>query len=295
MLWFSNSQSVHFLLVILIYFTVFSVASAPVKNQIPTELASVFNQQQSIENYWISEKLDGIRARWDGKHLFTRQGNRIYAPAWFTEGFPDQVMDGELWTGRQNFEFTAATVLDEEPGKDWHKVHFMLFDLPTEPGTFSQRILQMQQIVSKSHNPSLKLVHQYKIENRKQLDAELNRLTKEGAEGLMLHHQDALYEDGRSQYLLKLKTFKDDEALVIEHIEGKGKYTGKMGALRVRWKQGIEFKIGTGFSDAIRANPPAIGETITFKYYGLTKNGIPRFASFLRIRPDKTIPSYTAK
>ena len=85
-----------------------------------------------------------------------------------------------------------------------------------------------------------------------------------------------------------LKTHMDDEAVVIGHLPGKGKYTGMMGAIKVRWiddtGKAVVFKIGTGFSDRDRAFPHGIGSTITFKYYGVTKKGIPKFASYLRQR-----------
>jgi DNA ligase-1 len=79
----------------------------------------------------------------------------------------------------------------------------------------------------------------------------------------------------------------DAEAVVIKHIEGKGKYRGHMGALLVQYinakGQQIRFKIGTGFSDDERKNPPPIGTKVTFQYRGYRKRGVPKFASFLRV------------
>ncbi len=56
-----------------------------------------------------------------------------------------------------------------------------------------------------------------------------------------------------------------------------------LGSLLVQEIDGDRFRIGSGFSDAERADPPAIGSIVTFKYHGRTKNGLPRFASFLRM------------
>ena len=103
----------------------------------------------------------------------------------------------------------------------------------------------------------------------------------------MLHRADAQYIAGRSDVLLKLKLQLDTEAIVIAHLPGKGKYVGKLGALLVEAQDGIRFKLGTGFSDAQRENPPAIGSTITYTYLDKTKNGKPKFASFLRVRNEK--------
>ena len=100
----------------------------------------------------------------------------------------------------------------------------------------------------------------------------------------MLHRADALYVTGRSDVLLKLKLWHDAEATVIAHMPGKGKYTGMLGALRVRTAEGVEFMLGTGLSEVDRRNPPPIGTIVTFRYRELTSRGVPRFASFHRVR-----------
>jgi len=71
---------------------------------------------------------------------------------------------------------------------------------------------------------------------------------------------------------------------VISHIAGKGKYQDMLGSLLVEMPVGLQFRIGSGFTDQQRSNPPAIGKTITYTYHGKTQKGIPKFASFLRIR-----------
>jgi DNA ligase 1 len=102
----------------------------------------------------------------------------------------------------------------------------------------------------------------------------------------MLHRADALYKTGRSDTLLKMKPWEDAEAVVIGHVPGKGKYAVVLGALRVRTSDGREFSLGTGFSDEQRRNPPPVGAVVTYRYHDLTVGGLPRFASFLRIRTD---------
>jgi len=94
------------------------------------------------------------------------------------------------------------------------------------------------------------------------------------------------YHTGRSAHVLKVKKFWDMEGVVIGLNKGKGKYKTMMGSLTLKLENGIVFKLGTGFTDRHRKNPPSIGTIVTFKYYGFTKNGIPKFASFLRVRQD---------
>jgi DNA ligase 1 len=250
------------------------------------QLASVYHQDLEVKDYWISEKLDGIRARWDGRQLLSRNGHLIHAPAWFIDRFPRQPLDGELWLSRQSFEQTASIVLRDTPNDEWQNIRFMLFDLPEHTGNFTQRLTQLQNLVKQHHNQYLQLIPQFRLETKALLLSKLDEMVSQGAEGLMLHHQDAYYQDGRSSSLFKLKKYQDAEAKVIAHLQGNGKYQGMMGALLVELEGGLQFKIGTGFSDLQRQNPPDIGTLITFKYYGLTARGIPRFASFLRLKPQ---------
>lgn len=251
----------------------------------PQQLSSLYHDDIVVAEYWISEKLDGIRARWTGAELITRNGNVIKAPTWFIKELPPQVLDGELWLARNSFEQTASIVLRDNPNQEWQNIKFMLFDLPEHKGTFSERLAELQLLVDTTASPYLQLIPQFKLATHTQLLTKLDGATAQGAEGLMLHHQDAYYQDGRSADLLKLKKYQDGEARVIAHILGKGKYQSMLGSLLVELDNGLQFKIGSGFSDLQRLAPPQVGTIITFKHYGLTARGIPRFASFLRVKP----------
>ncbi|MFT6328050.1 MAG: DNA ligase-1 [Crocinitomicaceae bacterium] len=259
----------------------------------PQQLARMYQDDIEVKVYWISEKLDGIRGRWNGTALITRNGNTINAPTWFVKNFPPQTLDGELWLARNSFEKTASIVLRKTPNEGWKNIKFMLFDLPKHKGNFSQRLTEMQLLVDAVASPYLQVIPQFKLANRIQLMLKLDDMVAQGAEGLMLNHQAAYYHDGRSANLLKLKKHQDAEARVMAHYPGKGKYKYMMGSLLVElielgeFDNGIQFKIGSGFSDIQRRDPPSIGTIITFKYYGLTAKGIPRFASFLRIKPKQ--------
>ena len=251
----------------------------------PQQLARLYHDDIVVQDYYVSEKLDGIRGRWNGSALITRNGNIINAPAWFVKNFPHQTMEGELWLARNSFAKTASIILRKTPNEDWRNIKFMLFDLPEHKGTFSQRLSELQRLVNTVDNPHLQMISQFKLANKNELMRKLNELVEQGAEGLMLNHDDAYYQDGRSASLLKLKKYQDAEAKVTAHILGKGKYKNMLGSLLVELDNGLQFKIGTGFSDVQRHTPPEIDSVITFKYYGLTARGIPRFASFLRIKP----------
>ncbi|KPP97389.1 DNA ligase [Marinobacter sp. HL-58] len=251
-------------------------------------LAGVYEEGVALDDYWVSEKLDGVRAYWDGERFWSRGGNEYRAPGWFTEGFPDVPMDGEFWMGRGRFAELSGAVRRFEPvDESWRQVRFMVFDLPAVDRVFSERVLAMENLLEPSPSPFLMMVAQGRVADRDELMALLDDTVAAGGEGLMLRRGDSHHSTGRSDDLLKVKRFDDAEAVVVAHLPGSGKYRGMMGSIRVEREDGRQFRIGTGFSDAQRRNPPPVGSIITYKYYGYTTTGLPRFASFLRVRNDE--------
>lgn len=248
-------------------------------------LANVYRDGIDLSAYLVSEKFDGVRAVWDGRELHSRAGYPIVAPAWFTAGWPKLPMDGELWLARGQFERLSGIVRREMPVDDeWRQVHYLIFELPDAAGSFRERVRRMQSLVSKAAVPWLQVIEQKPAVDRENLQKMLAAVLKSGGEGLMLHRAAALYETGRSDTLLKVKPWLDAEAVVIAHLPGKGKYAGQLGALQLRLPDGRSFRLGTGFSDAERRQPPPIGSVVTYRYRALTAKGLPRFASFLRVR-----------
>ncbi len=254
-------------------------------------LATDFRSSLDVSQYWVSEKLDGVRGRWDGHKLVTRSGIPIDAPDWFTAGWPKAALDGELWIGRGRFDEVSGLVragAGNERG--WRHVRFMVFDLPDHGGVFDKRVERMRAMIPAAKVPWLQVVPQFRVANAIELEARLKRMVEAGAEGLMLHRGRALYRAGRSDDLIKYKLYQDAEARVIGHAPGKGKYTGMLGALIVRMADGRQFRLGSGFTDAQRADPPPVGSLVTYRYNGLTSKGLPRFARFQRIRSDPPPP-----
>ncbi len=248
-------------------------------------LANIAHSDIDPTPYLISEKYDGVRALWDGKTLRSRAGNVIAAPAWFIAKLPKKSLDGELWIARGQFEKLSGCVRKITPQDDeWRQIKYMVFELPDAEGTFAERYENLKKLVAQSNFSQLVVVEQFRLADNAALQRKLAEIVREGGEGLMLHRADAPYITGRNDALLKLKPLDDAEATVIGYVAGKGKYEGKMGALQVETADGKRFQIGTGFTDVVRANPPAIGTLVTYTYRGLTKNGLPRFASYWRVR-----------
>jgi DNA ligase-1 len=269
----------------LLFFFVFSNANSA--NPPKIQLANLYHEGVNLDEYLVSEKLDGVRARWNGKNLISRQGNLFNPPKWFIENFPKEELDGELWVARGKFEEASSIVRKEIPhGVEWQKVHFMIFDLPKSSEVFALRYEHLKKIIHGANSKYLQLVEQFEVPNHATLMKLLDATVKNGGEGLMLHRKSSQYQAIRSDDILKLKSFEDTEAVVIAHIQGKGKLKGKMGAILVENDEKIRFKIGGGFSEEQRKNPPKIGSRITYKFFGKTKNNTPRFPSFMRVRSD---------
>lgn len=263
-----------------------SLSSYAEQNSAPAlMLAKTYKGKIELSQYLVSEKLDGVRAYWDGQKLISKQGNTYIVPAWFTKDFPDQALDGELWLGRGLFQSLLSIVSKNHPiDEEWSKVVYAVFDLPVKNLLFTERLEILRQLIPRSKNPYLTVVHQYKLKDEQALKDDLNRIIAVGGEGLMLHRKDSLYQAGRNNNILKVKPYQDAEATVIAHIPGKGKFLGMLGSLFVTTSDGINFRIGTGFSNKERRLPPSIGSLITYTYHGKTNRGIPKFASFLRVR-----------
>lgn len=249
-------------------------------------LAESWDNERDLSGWYMSEKLDGVRAYWTGETFLSRQGNKFLAPAWFTEGFPKTPLDGELWIDRKTFQQTVSIVRRQDGSEDWKRVRYVVFDSPTEPGTFEQRLKAIQTSGLEKNAAQLQILAQSICNGTDSLRKELQRIEALGGEGLMLRQPDSKYEFGRSSTLLKVKTFHDADAVVLGHQPGKGRHKGRLGALLVAMPNGTQFAVGTGFSDAQRAAPPAIGSTITYRFQELTDGGVPRFPSFVRERTD---------
>src|SRR5688572_1612007 len=252
----------------------------------PLLLANVWNRSIDPTGWWMSEKYDGVRASWDGHKLWSRRGNLIHAPDYFLAELPrDIALDGELWIGHGKFEETVSIVRSEKPDGRWERVRYMVFDAPQAKGAFEERMQFLRTTVSEG-NRFVRVVTHERCQGVAQLLAERDRVVRLGSEGLMLRQPGSAYEAGRSPTLLKVKPYDDAEATVIAHEPGKGKYAGKLGALRVRTEDGREFSVGSGLSDADRESPPPVGTVITYRFRGLTAKGLPRFPSYLRVRRD---------
>jgi DNA ligase-1 len=248
-------------------------------------LPKVWQAGRSPVGFLVSEKLDGVRAFWDGTRLRFRSGLPMAAPDWFTAGLPKVALDGELWLGRGQFDRLSGMVRSAQPqDADWRELRYMVFDLPGAAGNFAKRASELQALVQAADKPWLQAVVQSRVESVAALQMQLKQLVATGGEGLVLHRADALWEAGRSDALWKFKPVQDEDARVVGHLPGKGRNAGRLGALLLEMPDGQRFALGSGFTDAQRESPPAVGTVVTYRWRDHTPKGLPRFASFLRVR-----------
>ena len=258
-------------------------------------LAEKYATGTDVTAYWVSEKYDGVRGYWDGEELLTRGGTVIHAPDWFTAGWPDTALDGELWTDYGEFARVSGIVRSHHADDaDWRDVSYRVFDLPDHSGDFDTRVPAIRAAVAAIDQPWVVAIRQFRVANAAALDEKLEQVVGRGGEGLILHRASARYRAGRSDDLLKLKPFDDAEAKVVGVNAGSGRLDGLMGSLDVVTPDGREFAIGSGFTDQQRAEPPPIGSWITYRYTGETATGLPRFARFLHRRPGGPPPEISA-
>lgn len=250
------------------------------------QLASEWPRGRSPQDFLVSEKLDGVRAVWDGHRLRFRSGRQIMAPEGFVRALPDHPLDGELWLGRGQFDRLSGVVRQQQPDEAaWREVRYQVFDAPGLTGPFAARSQALQAVVDAARLPWLLWVEQFRVDHAADLQQRLEAVVRAGGEGLVLHRADAPWRAGRSDALFKFKPEMDEEAQVTGYQPGKGRYAGLTGALVVRTPDGLQFELGSGLSDAQRRHPPALGSWVTYRYRDRTPGGVPRFATFVRVRP----------
>lgn len=238
---------------------------------------------ENVSGWLMSEKLDGIRGYWDGQNLYTKNQKLLHPPQEFLVNFPPFALDGELYFKRGDFEFVQNTVLDEMASAGWEKITYHIFEVPREDELdFLQRLQIAKNWFDTHPNPQVHIIAQEVCQNNAHLERTLQKMVALGAEGLIVKNPALAYHTGRTNGMLKVKTYFDMEGIVVKH---NFDLKGKCKSIRLKLANGILFNLTNSGNKYQKL--PNIGEVVTFKYYGLTKNGVPKFASFLRVRKSE--------
>ena len=241
-------------------------------------LLNNYSKDMNVSGWYMSEKLDGVRAYWDGRELISRSGKVFAVPPFFTKDFPTTELDGELWSKRDDFSNIASIVNRKKADKAWKQLTYNVFEVPNAKGGLLKRLSNVKE------SQYIKIIKQVKIKNKMALKKFLQAVENRGGEGAVIRDASLPYYSGRKNSALKMKSYLDTECEVISYTKGRGKYENLLGALVCKLDDSRIIKIGSGLSNEERENPPKIGAIITFKYYGLTSKGNPRFPVYLRER-----------
>lgn len=242
-----------------------------------------FVRSEGVENFLISEKLDGIRAFWDGKNLYSRNGKKLPAPAHFTRNFPPFAIDGELWNKRENFSEILSIINTRDNAHLWENLRFHIFDVPSETIGLESRLSRLRAHLAQNPSDYIVIIPQTRLKSIDELQSTLAQITRECGEGLVVRHAQKPYITGRSAFDMKMKAFRSDDCKIVAYTQGRGRFRDQVGAI-VCASGEMRFKIGSGMSDDFRANPPPLGTIIEYKYSGKTSNNLPRFPVFLRVK-----------
>jgi len=249
-------------------------------------LLKTYDDSKDVIGWVMSEKLDGIRGFWTGKELLTRGGMKLTPPKWFIKNYPPFAIDGELWTKRNDFENISSIVRTKNADDRWKLITHNIFEVPNQQGGLLERLSVLKSHLFSHSVPHLKVLKQTQIQSKQQLQNFLIEVTSHKGEGVVVRNPNTLYQTGRLSSALKVKQYLDTECTILEILPGKGKYQNMMGSVLCQTDSGKKLKIGSGFKDKDRANPPAIGSKITFKYYGFTKKGSFKYPVYLRVRQE---------
>lgn len=226
-----------------------------------------------IKDYYVSEKLDGLRGYWDGKNLYSKNKNLYTPPKDFIKDFPPFVIDGELYCGKE-FEKTLSDVKSSK----FNCAKLYVFEVPFQKGDLKERLKVLKDYLKTHPNDNIKIIEQLEFNDEKSFQEYFDELKKQGAEGVVLHKKYEDYHTKKGKSLIKIKHYQTSQCEII-----KLNYTRNLlKNYECKWNDKI-IKIGSGFSNDHRKNPLNVGKTISFKYYRLSKNKIPIHTVFISV------------
>lgn len=159
-------------------------------------------------HWWISEKLDGIRAYWDGRDkLYALSGDQILAPASFTNNLPRIPLDGQLWCGKGKFEECCNIVFgNNNSEQSWKEVSYQVFDAPSQFHIqFEERMENLRRRFPLGVSwGNANLVVSVKCKGKSHLLKTLADFESQGGEGIILRKPQSSYFEQNSLYQLQV-------------------------------------------------------------------------------------------
>jgi DNA ligase 1 len=265
-------------------------------------LAKDFGKEKHKIKYpcYTQPKLDGIRCivRKDG--MWSRNGKKIIsAPHIFKileplfELNPDLIFDGELYSDKfaNDFNKICSLVKKTKPTVEdiiasANLIQYHVYDLPSYNATFVSRFQHLYKMLTDYHE-SIVVVKTEQVDNVNDIFAYYEDYVISGYEGQIIR-LDGNYENKRSKYLLKHKSFIDEEYTILGVEEGIGNKTGMVGSFIFQNKNGKQFNSSPKFNweectKMWNERESLIGKSATVKYFNLTPDGVPRFGFVTKV------------
>lgn len=267
-----------------------------------TDFISVFNIQLANKYertkryeapfFYASAKLDGLRCYYSKQKngLFTRSNKPhkgfeeiSQVCKALCEEYSLAIIDGELYTDAENFEKLNGVIRKADSIlKD--RVNLVIFAVvPFDKSNYDtadmvETMNKMSKWLERMSVVKVSILDNFVVQNNyKDIQEKTYSLVEKGFEGLMLRNPYSFYDFKRSNNLLKVKLFQEDDFEIVDCFEGKGKYVGMLGGFRVK-KGDIVSEVGTGFTDEERdffwaTRDTLIGKIVNVKYFSLTDSG----------------------
>lgn len=255
-------------------------------------LAHKYQEKFHTGPYYVSEKLDGIRAITFKGKLYTRNGLKIHAPQWFLDSIPEGSYDGELWTTRGDFQKLSSIVRKKIPrDSEWKTVSYRIFDDYDSKNTFSATYnrLKKKLPLCGSSNSRVCLEPQTYTESHNEIMQQFRQVRNKNGEGVILRKNTPYKQGVRTENMLKVKEFQEREATIVGFTYYE---KGRLKSLVCEWTthngRKVQFKVFNGISEGMKHNGGKeffkIGDQVTVQFYEYTKNGLPRFPVFKGVR-----------
>jgi DNA ligase-1 len=268
-------------------------------------LASKWEDSKDKITYPIfsQPKLDGIRCIVTKDGMFSRNGKAIISAPHIRESlsevfevYPELILDGELYADKFANDFNKIVSLvkktkptDADLKESKKNIQYWIYDLPDNDIQFGDRCDRLHDLFE-NYNAFNK--HCVEVETTLCMSEDdvmdlYEEYVDAGFEGQMLRLNKA-YENKRSKFLMKHKSFIDEEYTIVDVCEGEGNKTNMVGYMTFKTADGKPFKsnVKATFEESeemFRNKKQLIGKQATIKYFNLTPDGIPRFPYVINI------------
>ena len=271
-------------------------------------LASKWEDSKDKITYPIfsQPKLDGIRCIVTKDGMFSRNGKPIISAPHIFESLkplfetnPQLIFDGELYADKFANDFnkivslvkrTKPTVEDLAESKK--NIQYWIYDLPNEDDTFEIRSQALYDLFMEwsYFNSHCINVDTDVCRSEKEVMELYEGYVEKGYEGQILR-LNGQYENKRSKFLLKHKSFQDSEFPILDICEGEGNKTGQVGYMVFeiegkRFKSNVKCSWEEG-AEILKSKSKLIGKSATIQYFNLTPDGIPRFPYVININREE--------